>query len=62
MASMKNEKSEMNAETLEALKEVEEMKKNSERYKSYTDVKEMMIDILNGCRISQRLNKRQSDA
>lgn len=51
---MLNKKSEMNTETLEALKELEEMKKNPERYKSYTDVNEMMIDILNGSRISQR--------
>lgn len=51
---MLNKKSEMNTETLEALKELEEMKKNPERYKSYTDVNEMMIDILNGSIISQR--------
>ena len=35
-----------NRETLEAIKEVEEMKKNPSAYKSYTNVKEMMEDIL----------------
>lgn len=33
-------------ELLEAFAEVEEMKKHPERYKSYTDVDEMMRDIL----------------
>ena len=35
-----------NSETLAAMKEVEEMKKNSSAYKSYTNVKKMMEDIL----------------
>ena len=35
-----------NAETLKAFKEVEEMKKNSSRYKSYASVDEMMADLL----------------
>lgn len=36
-----------NAVTLAALKEVEEMKKHPENYKSYTDVDEMIMDLLN---------------
>lgn len=36
----------LNKETLEAIKDVEEMKKNPSAYKSYTNVKEMMEDIL----------------
>ncbi len=35
-----------NAETLEAIAEVQEMKKNPHLYKSYDDVDEMMRDIL----------------
>lgn len=35
-----------NKETLEALKEVEDIKKNPEKYKSYTNVDEMMEDLL----------------
>ncbi len=35
-----------NEETLEAFEEVEEMKKNPEKYKGYSDVDEMMRDIL----------------
>ena len=35
-----------NAETLEALKEVEEMKKNPDKYRGYTDVDEMMKELL----------------
>lgn len=35
-----------NAETLEALAEVEEMKKNPEKYRSYTDVDQMMKELL----------------
>ncbi len=35
-----------NAETLKAIEEVEEMKKNPHLYKSYNDVDEMMRDIL----------------
>jgi DNA-damage-inducible protein J len=35
-----------NEETLEAFKEVEEMKKNPSLYKGYTDVDEMMEDLL----------------
>ena len=35
-----------NAETLEAMQEVEEMKANSSLGKRYTDVEEMMRDIL----------------
>lgn len=35
-----------NSETLAAMKEVEEMKKNPSAYKSYTNVKKMMEDIL----------------
>ena len=37
---------EPNEKTLKALKEVEDMKKNPSKYKSYTDVDEMMKDIL----------------
>ena len=36
-----------NEETLAAFKEVEEMKKHPEDYKSYSSVDEMMGDILN---------------
>lgn len=36
-----------NKETLEAFKEIEEMKRNPDKYKSYSDVNEMMKDILN---------------
>lgn len=35
-----------NAETLEALAEVADMKKNPEKYKGYTDVDEMMKELL----------------
>ncbi len=35
-----------NAETLEALEEVKEMKKNPEKYRGYTDVDEMMKELL----------------
>ncbi len=35
-----------NAETIAAIKEVEEMKKNPHLYKGYDDVDEMMRDIL----------------
>ena len=35
-----------NAVTLAALKEVEEMKKHPENYKSYTDVDEMIMELL----------------
>ena len=35
-----------NAETLEAIKEVEMMKKNPTQYKSYTDVDKMMEELL----------------
>ena len=35
-----------NTETLEAFKEVEEMKKNPSFYKGYDDVDEMMEDLL----------------
>lgn len=34
-------------ETLAAIREVEEMQKNPLKYKKYTDVDEMMEDILN---------------
>ncbi len=35
-----------NAETLAALKEAEEIKKNPQAYKNYTDVDKMMEDLL----------------
>lgn len=35
-----------NAETLAAIKEVEDMKKNPSNYKSYSDVDSMMEDLL----------------
>lgn len=35
-----------NAETVAAIEEVEEMKKHPEKYKGYTDVDEMMRDLL----------------
>lgn len=35
-----------NAETIEAIKEVEEMKKNPAEYKAYSDVDEMMKELL----------------
>lgn len=35
-----------NKETLEAFAEVEEMKKNPDKYKGYTDVDDMMRDLL----------------
>ena len=35
-----------NVTTLAAIKEVEEMKKNPSKYKSYTNVDEMMEDLL----------------
>lgn len=35
-----------NAETLAAIKEVEDMKKNPSKYKSYSDVDTMMEDLL----------------
>ena len=35
-----------NSETLEALREVEMMKKNPTQYKSYTDVDKMMEELL----------------
>ena len=35
-----------NQETLEAIREVEQMKKNPENYKGYTDVDEMMKELL----------------
>lgn len=35
-----------NAETIAAIQEVQEMKKNPERYKSYTNVDEMMKELL----------------
>lgn len=34
-----------NAETMAAIKEVQEMKKHPERYKGYTDLDEMWADI-----------------
>jgi DNA-damage-inducible protein J len=37
-----------NAKTLAALEEVEEMKKNPSLGKSYTDVDEMMKELLSG--------------
>ncbi len=36
----------LNSETLEAMAEVEEMKRNPSRYKGYTDVDEMMKELL----------------
>lgn len=35
-----------NAQTLEAMKEVEQMRKNPSKYKSYESAEEMMKDIL----------------
>ena len=35
-----------NSETIAAIQEVQEMKKNPERYKSYTNVDEMMKELL----------------
>ena len=35
-----------NDETLEALSEAEEMKKNPDKFKGYTDVDEMMKELL----------------
>lgn len=35
-----------NEDTLEAFSEVEEMKKNPDKFKGYTDVDEMMKDLL----------------
>lgn len=35
-----------NNETLSAIQEVEDMKKNPDKYKGYTDVNEMMRDLL----------------
>ena len=35
-----------NQETLEAIREIEEMKKNPENYKGYTNVDEMMKELL----------------
>ncbi len=35
-----------NIDTLEAIAEVEEMKKNPDKYKGYTDVDEMIKDLL----------------
>lgn len=35
-----------NEETLESFAEVEDMKKNPEKYKGYSDVDEMMRDLL----------------
>lgn len=35
-----------NATTIQAIQEVKEMKKNPDAYKGYTDVEEMMRDIL----------------
>lgn len=35
-----------NADTIAAMKEAEDMEKHPERYKSYTDVDEMMRDLL----------------
>lgn len=40
-----------NSETLAAIKEVEDMQKNPSKYKSYTNVDEMMEEILNLCSI-----------
>ena len=37
---------ELNKETLDAIREIEDMKKHPSSYKSYTDVKKMMEDIL----------------
>ena len=37
---------EPNKETMDAIREVEDMKKHPSAYKSYTDVKKMMEDIL----------------
>ena len=37
---------EPNKETLDAIREIEDMKKHTSAYKSYTDVKKMMEDIL----------------
>ncbi len=36
----------LNSETLEAMAEVEEMKRNPSLYKGYTDVDEMMKELL----------------
>ena len=36
----------MNSETLEAIAEVQEMKKHPERYKGYTDADTMMKELL----------------
>ncbi len=36
----------LNSETLEAIAEVEEMKRNPSLYKGYTDVDEMMKELL----------------
>lgn len=45
--STSNSENEMpNAVTLAALKEVEEMKKHPEEYKWYTDVDELIKDLL----------------
>lgn len=41
-----------NNETLSAIKEVEDMKKNPDKYKGYTDVDEMMRDLLQWQNIS----------
>lgn len=35
-----------NKETIAAIQEVEEMKKNPSAYKSYTDVDDMIVDLL----------------
>ncbi|MCR4779064.1 MAG: hypothetical protein K5858_09480 [Lachnospiraceae bacterium] len=41
-----NSNDQPNAATLAALKEVEDMKKNPSKYKSYPDVDSMMEDLL----------------
>jgi len=42
------EMEDLNAETLAAIEEVQEMKRNPHLYKSYTDVDEMFKEILEG--------------
>lgn len=41
-----DKRAEFNAKTVAALLEVEEMRKNPEKYKSYNDVDEMFEDAL----------------
>lgn len=42
-----DKQSEFNAETVAALLEVEEMRRNPEKYKTYNDVNEVFEDALN---------------